>query len=363
MKLPTWEDPKGAEHASKMTYSAQPVCLRDGVGPDSKYARAWALYFSKFVTAYKNLGLPMWAVTVQNEPEFPAPWEACSYTPETQQDFVRFHLGPRLREDQPIYYYMGHISRYVRPGSVAVMGLATQALGGNRIFRPEGQVVAGGGQNDLARDGIELTVWPCEGSTRQQFTWDVANRQIQVHGHDWLGHPTKSCVGRTVDTDLKSVLLTSCTGPSAGVYEFVPVVEVGVDTFNVVLQNHPKKRSLCLVIAKLENNGGAYGPLGGAQVALGTCDDDSARWRISQTTGEAMSTYFADSDGQNEVCLTTGWPFLQMGAFATPTGEASKTVVVLNEAGEAANYAIQEGEAVLMTCTIPPRSIQTVLIE
>lgn len=264
---------------------------------------------------------------------------------------------------QPIYYYMGHISRYVRPGSVAVMGLVTQALGGNRIFRPEGQVVAGGGQNDLARDGIELTVWPCEGSTRQQFTWDVANRQIQVYGHDWLGHPTKSCVGRTVDADLKSVLLTSCTGPSAGVYEFVPVVEVGVDTFNVVLQNHPKKRSLCLVIAKLENNGGAYGPLGGAQVALGSCDDDSARWRISQTTGEAMSTYFADSDGQNEVCLTTGWPFLQMGAFSTPTGDASKTVVVLNEAGDAANYAIQEGDSVLITCTIPPRSIQTVLIE
>jgi glucosylceramidase len=260
---------------------------------------------------------------------------------------------------QPIYYYMGHISRYVRPGSIAVMGLATQALGGNRIFRPKGQVVAGGGQNDLARDGIELTVWPCEGSTRQQFTWDVPNRQIQVYGHDWLGHPTKSCVGRSVDTDLKSVLLTSCTGPSAGVYEFVPVPDVGVDTFKVVVQNHPKARSLCLVITELKNKGGAYGPLGGAQVALGSCDDDSAKWRISQTTGEAMST----SDGLNEVCLTTGWPFLQMGAFSTPTGETSKAVVVLNEAGDAANYAIQEGETILITCTIPPRSIQTVLIE
>jgi glucosylceramidase len=101
MKSPTWEDPEGAEHASKMTYSAQPVCLREGVGPDSRYARAWALYFSKFLTAYKNLGLPIWAVTVQNEPEFPAPWEACSYSPETQRDFVHYHLGPRLKEDHP----------------------------------------------------------------------------------------------------------------------------------------------------------------------------------------------------------------------------------------------------------------------
>jgi glucosylceramidase len=264
---------------------------------------------------------------------------------------------------QPIYYYMGHISRYVRPGSVAVMGLATQALGDNRIFRPAGQVVAGGGQNDLARNGIELTVWPCEGSTRQQFQWDVANRQIQVHGHDWLGHPTKSCAGRSVDEALKGVLLTGCDHSSAGEYDFIPLPEDGVDVFKVALLNHPKTSGLCLGILELENNGGAYGPLGGAQVTLGSCEDKSAKWRINLDTGEAISVYFSDETGPNDVCLTTGWPFLQMGAFLTPHGDASKVVVVLNEAGDAANYAIQEGEDVIMTCAIPPRSIQTILVE
>lgn len=101
MKQPTWEDKEGAIHAQHMTYSAGPVCLRDGVGTESRYAKAWALYFSKFLTAYKNLGLPLWAITVQNEPEFPAPWEACSYTPTTQKDFVANHLGPQLRTDHP----------------------------------------------------------------------------------------------------------------------------------------------------------------------------------------------------------------------------------------------------------------------
>ena len=51
MKQPTWEDLEQAEHASKMTFSAQPSCLREGTGKHSKYAKAWALYFSKFIQA------------------------------------------------------------------------------------------------------------------------------------------------------------------------------------------------------------------------------------------------------------------------------------------------------------------------
>lgn len=53
MKSPTWEDSQGVEHASNMTYSAQPSCLREGTGKHSRYAKAWALYFSKFITACK----------------------------------------------------------------------------------------------------------------------------------------------------------------------------------------------------------------------------------------------------------------------------------------------------------------------
>jgi len=60
MKAPTPDDPDDALHAENMTNSAK-VCLRDGVGPDSKYAEAWALYFSKFITACKwNLLLMLW---------------------------------------------------------------------------------------------------------------------------------------------------------------------------------------------------------------------------------------------------------------------------------------------------------------
>ena len=49
----------------------------------------------------KNHGLNLWGVSVQNEPEFPAPWEACAYDPYTQADFVHYHLGPTLKRDHP----------------------------------------------------------------------------------------------------------------------------------------------------------------------------------------------------------------------------------------------------------------------
>lgn len=53
MKIPTAADPLGYIRAMNMTGSAEPNCLREGTGPSSRYARSWALYFSKFITACK----------------------------------------------------------------------------------------------------------------------------------------------------------------------------------------------------------------------------------------------------------------------------------------------------------------------
>ena len=104
---------------------------------------------------------------------------------------------------------------------------------------------------------------------------------------------------------------------------------------------------------------GAYGPRGGAQVNLGSCDEPWAEWVIDPATGEIYSTAYADFGG--EVCLTTGWPFLQVGAFDTSsTGKSDKTAVVLNEAGETANYVFKDNGKTILTASIPPHSIQTI---
>lgn len=267
--------------------------------------------------------------------------------------FPAVHLDDGLAV-QPMYYYMGHISRYVRPGSRAVMGIIESAREGFRAFRTVGQHVAGGGINDLARNGIEVTVWPCEGSTRQQFNLDK-HKHLSVSGHDWLGKATKSCVSGEVNKSFKGLTLGECDH-TAATFDSVTFEETGGVKFR--LANAPAARTdICLVSRALKNGGGAYGPKGGSQVTLGHCNSTAADWFHSKETGEISSM------GEGEVCMTTGWPFLQMGAFSTPNGESDKTVVLLNEARDAANYVLYDGDEILISGSIPPRSIQTVLLD
>tara|TARA_B110001452_G_scaffold99062_1_gene82080 strand:+ start:124 stop:2529 length:2406 start_codon:yes stop_codon:yes gene_type:complete len=70
-------------------------------GLDPKMQRPWAEYFSKWLSAYKAHGIDFWGVTVQNEPEATAGWESMLYTPAFMASFVRDHLGPVLKAEQP----------------------------------------------------------------------------------------------------------------------------------------------------------------------------------------------------------------------------------------------------------------------
>lgn len=87
---------------------------------------------------------------------------------------------------------------------------------------------------------------------------------------------------------------------------------------------------------------------------------EQAQWQMSKETGEISSSYFEEGD----VCLTTGWPFLQMGAFITPGGEiVKKTVIVLNEAAEGANYILRDKTDIVLTGVIPAHAIQTIVLQ
>ncbi|GMW00063.1 MAG: glucosylceramidase [Candidatus Hydrogenedentota bacterium] len=59
---------------------------------------AYASYFVKFIKAYASEGIPIYAVTPQNEPDYPNPeYPTCHWTGEEQRDFIRDHLGPTFR--------------------------------------------------------------------------------------------------------------------------------------------------------------------------------------------------------------------------------------------------------------------------
>jgi glucosylceramidase len=66
---------------------------------------AYAEYFVKFIQAYEAEGIPIYAVTIQNEPgvdrakERNPKWfyPSCHWTGEQERDFIRDHLGPAFR--------------------------------------------------------------------------------------------------------------------------------------------------------------------------------------------------------------------------------------------------------------------------
>ena len=65
-----------------------------------KYYDVFALYFSKYLEAYKTEGIDIWGLTPVNEPHGNGNnWESMHFSPEEETDFVQNHLGPKLEAD------------------------------------------------------------------------------------------------------------------------------------------------------------------------------------------------------------------------------------------------------------------------
>jgi glucosylceramidase len=63
------------------------------------YYQAWANYYVKFIKAYEKEGIPVWGLTVQNEPMAKQRWESCLYTAQDEADFIKNYLGPTLQKE------------------------------------------------------------------------------------------------------------------------------------------------------------------------------------------------------------------------------------------------------------------------
>ena len=61
-----------------------------------EYDQSWANFYVKFIKAYEKIGIPIWGLSVQNEPMATQTWESCLYTAEEERDFVKNFLGPTL---------------------------------------------------------------------------------------------------------------------------------------------------------------------------------------------------------------------------------------------------------------------------
>jgi glucosylceramidase len=63
-----------------------------------EFYQPWANYFTKFINAYKQEGINVWGVSIQNEPMATQRWESCIYTAEDERDFLKNNLGPTMQK-------------------------------------------------------------------------------------------------------------------------------------------------------------------------------------------------------------------------------------------------------------------------
>jgi glucosylceramidase len=63
-----------------------------------EYDQAWANFYVKFIKAYEKEGIPIWGLSVQNEPMANQKWESCIYTASDERDFIKNFLGPTLHK-------------------------------------------------------------------------------------------------------------------------------------------------------------------------------------------------------------------------------------------------------------------------
>lgn len=63
------------------------------------YLQAYALYFAKYVQAYRAEGIPLWAIMPQNEIAWSPNWPCCTWRAEDLALFIGKYLGPRFEQD------------------------------------------------------------------------------------------------------------------------------------------------------------------------------------------------------------------------------------------------------------------------
>ncbi|MEP7110821.1 MAG: glycoside hydrolase family 30 protein [Ferruginibacter sp.] len=63
------------------------------------FYNSWAMYYTKFIKEYEKDGMPVWGISIQNEPMAKQKWESCIYSAEEERDFLKNNLGPTMEKE------------------------------------------------------------------------------------------------------------------------------------------------------------------------------------------------------------------------------------------------------------------------
>jgi glucosylceramidase len=142
---------------------------------------AYASYLLKFVRAYEAEGLPIHAITVQNEPQHQdARYPTTLWNAEEQRDFIRDHLGPLFAKHRvkTLIWCWDHNWNLVSfPRTVLTDPQAARFVDGTAFHHYEGGV---GAQSSLLSEFPDKHVYFTEGSV---FRTRGAVRLIDILRH------------------------------------------------------------------------------------------------------------------------------------------------------------------------------------
>ena len=95
-----WTAPKWMKDIEQWYIPGAPENNWQGTGGSLKkeYISTYADYLVKYLDAYKTEGVDIWGLTPVNEPHGNnGQWESMNFTPESQNEFIKNFLGPKLQ--------------------------------------------------------------------------------------------------------------------------------------------------------------------------------------------------------------------------------------------------------------------------
>lgn len=120
-------------NGSLLGQPGDPSVIQPSVDP--RYYQAYADYFAKYVKAYRAEGIKVTDVSVQNEPENPAKFEATTWTAPQMANFIGGDLGPALKNSARIRVYEHNHDHWYYPANV-LNDPAVKPYGAGADFHP-----------------------------------------------------------------------------------------------------------------------------------------------------------------------------------------------------------------------------------
>jgi glucosylceramidase len=96
-----WTAPPWMKDIEAYFIPGSPANNYQGTGGQLKkeYEATFASYITRYLDAYKKEGIPIWGLTPVNEPHGNnGQWESMHFTPKSQNEFIKSHLGPTLKK-------------------------------------------------------------------------------------------------------------------------------------------------------------------------------------------------------------------------------------------------------------------------